>query len=216
MDAYLKGSSLMIIWQNSPHFVLMASKLQIWVAFGHTRPPLVKVSLKKNLLSKKWKLRACIHAVNWMSSSVDDALKPSVDSASWTSVLGPDMTLEIQTLLEKLPEANRVVEIKQVSTAFTKSLYLTQTTLFQTGKRVKTEIVSSCLVSYNKSSESYFICKLSKGYKWGFNWIVLSKNFIVGVLLQIKKLLLESLQGFLNILGHSCLLWHSMLCVCVF
>lgn len=100
-----------------------------------------------------------------MSSSVDDALKPSVDSASWTSVLGPDMTLEIQTLLEKLPEANRVVEIKQVSTAFTKSLYLTQTTLFQTGKRVKTEIVSSCLVSYNKSCESYFICKLSKGYK---------------------------------------------------
>ncbi|XP_062382547.1 radial spoke head 10 homolog B isoform X1 [Sardina pilchardus] len=51
------------------------------------------------------------------TSCEEDGPRPAVDSSGWTSVLGPDMTLEIHTLLDRLPEAHRDLEIKQVEFA---------------------------------------------------------------------------------------------------
>lgn len=118
MDAYLKGSSLMITWQSSRHFASTAFKLQILVGSGHTLPLPVKVSLNRTYIQKLQPESSIITRCDWMSS-LDDRPRRAVGSSGWASVLGPDMTLDIHTLLEKLPEAHRDAELKQVSTAFT-------------------------------------------------------------------------------------------------
>ncbi|KAL2078190.1 hypothetical protein ACEWY4_025875 [Coilia grayii] len=47
----------------------------------------------------------------------DDHPRQVVDSSGWVSVLGPDVTLEINMLLEDIPEAHRDAELKQAEFA---------------------------------------------------------------------------------------------------